>query len=86
MSHNKVKVANQSPDFSGNISIDISNLSGPSYCFSSRVIPVQGGQLNVENGKFYFDNTLTESEVFIVPKNINESDQATDLLTRIILR
>lgn len=28
MSHNKVTVANQSPDSSGNISIDISNLSG----------------------------------------------------------
>lgn len=61
-------------------------VSGPAYCFSSRDIPIQGGQLNVENGKVYVDNTLTESAGFIVPKDINESDRIADSLIRIILR
>lgn len=61
-------------------------VTGVAYCFASRDIPIQGGQLNVENGKVYVDNTLTESAGFIVPKDINENDRVADSLIRIILR
>lgn len=61
-------------------------ISGPAYCLASRDIPIQGGQLNVENGKVFVDNSLTESAGFIVPKDINESDRVTDSLVKIILR
>jgi len=61
-------------------------VSGPAYCYASRNIPIQGGQLNVENGKVFVDNTLTESAGFIVPKDINENDRVADSLIRIILR
>ena len=61
-------------------------VSGVASCFASRDIPVQGGQLNVENGKVFVDNTLTESAGFIVPKDVNEADRLADSLVRIVLR
>jgi len=61
-------------------------VSGPAYCTASRDIPIQGGELNVENGKVYVDNSLTQSWGFIVPKDINESDRLADSLVRVILR
>ena len=61
-------------------------VSGPAYCFASRDIPIQGGQLNIENGKAFVDNSLTESAGFIVPKDINESDRVIDSTIKIVLR
>lgn len=61
-------------------------VSGVAYCSASRAIPIEGGQLNVESGKVYVDNTLTESPGFIVPKDINEADRVADSTIRIILR
>jgi hypothetical protein len=61
-------------------------VSGTTYCFSSRDIPIQGGQLNIENGKVFVDNSLTESAGFIVPKDINEPDRVNGSLIRVILR
>lgn len=61
-------------------------VSGVASCFASRVIPIEGGQLNIENGKVYVDNSLTESAGFIVPKDINEADRVVDSLVRIVLR
>lgn len=61
-------------------------VSGVAHCIASRTIPIQGGQLNIENGKVYVDNTLTESAGFIVPKDINESDRIENSIVRIVLR
>jgi len=61
-------------------------VSGPVRCFASRNIPVQGGQLNIENGKVFVDNSLTESAGFIVPKDINEADRVIDSSVVVILR
>ena len=61
-------------------------VSGPAYCYASRDIPIQGGQLNVENGKVFVDNSVTESAGFVAPKDINENDRLVDSLVRIVLR
>ena len=61
-------------------------VSGPAYCLASRDIPIQGGQLNIENGKAFVDNSLTESAGFIVPKDINENDRVIDSTIKIVLR
>jgi hypothetical protein len=61
-------------------------VAGPVRCFASRDIPVQGGQLNIENGKVFVDNSLTESTGFIVPKDINEADRVVDSSVVIVLR
>lgn len=61
-------------------------VSGPAYCFASRDIPIQGGQLNIENGKVFVDNSLVESSGFIVPKDINEADRVANSLIKIVLR
>lgn len=61
-------------------------ISGPTHCYASRNIPIQGGQLNVENGKVFVDNSLTESAGFVAPKDINENDRLVDSLVKIVLR
>lgn len=61
-------------------------VSGPVRCLASRDIPVQGGQLNIENGKVFVDNSLTESAGFIVPKDINEADRVIDSSVVVVLR
>ena len=61
-------------------------VSGVASCLASRDIPVEGGQLNVENGKVFVDNSLIETAGFIVPKDINESDRVANSLVRIVLR
>jgi hypothetical protein len=61
-------------------------VSGPVRCFASRDIPNEGGQLNIENGKVFVDNSLTESAGFIVPKDINEADRVIDSSVVVILR
>lgn len=71
----------ESPEYVCKITV-----SGPTYCYASRDIPIQGGQLNVENGKVFVDNSLTESAGFIAPKDINENDRLANSLVRIVLR
>ena len=61
-------------------------VSGVANCLASRDIPIQGGQLNIENGKVYVDNSLTESAGFIVPKDINEADRVVNSSVRVVLR
>jgi len=61
-------------------------ISGPVFCYASRDIPTQGGQLNIENGKVFVDNSLTESPGFIAPKDINENDRVSDSFVRVVLR
>jgi hypothetical protein len=61
-------------------------VSGPAYCTASRDIPIQGGELNVENGKVFVDNSLAQSWGFIVPKDINEADRVPDSTIKIVLR
>ena len=61
-------------------------VAGPVSCISSRDIPDQGGQLNVEDGKVFVDNSLTESCGFIIPRDINENDRLADSLVRVVLR
>lgn len=71
----------ESPEYVCKITI-----SGPAFCYASRAIPIEGGQLNVEGGKVFVDNSLTESAGFIAPKDINESDRLVDSLVRVVLR
>ncbi len=71
----------ENPDYVCKITV-----SGPAYCTASRDIPIQGGELNVENGKVFVDNSLTQSWGFIVPKDINEADRVTDSTIRVVLR
>ena len=61
-------------------------VSGVAHCVASRDVPNQGGQLNVENGEVFVDNSLTESFGFIVPKDINEADRVINSTVRIVLR
>jgi hypothetical protein len=71
----------ESPEYVCKITV-----SGPAYCTASRDIPVQGGELNVENGKVFVDNSLNQSWGFIVPKDINEADRVTDSIIKVVLR
>lgn len=61
-------------------------VSGVAYCIASRNIHIAGGQLNIENGMVYVDNSLTESAGFIVPKDINEADRVAGSAVRVVLR
>lgn len=71
----------ESPEYVCKITI-----SGPVFCYASKDIPIEGGQLNIDGGKVFVDNSLTESAGFIAPKDINESDRLVDSLVRVVLR
>jgi len=61
-------------------------VAGIARCVASRDIPVEGGRLNVENGKVYVDNSLVDSPGFIVPKDINEENRFMNSIVRVVLK
>ena len=61
-------------------------MSGIARVFASQDIPIQGGQLNINDGKVFVDNSLVESPGFIVPKDINEADRTAGSQIVIVIR
>ena len=61
-------------------------VSGSARVFAAQDIPIQGGQLNVSDGKVFVDNSLVESPGFIVPKDINETDRLINSEVVIVIR
>ncbi len=60
-------------------------MQGPVYAKASRDIPQSGGELNVETGGVFVDNT-TDHPGFISPNNLNAASRLAGDLVQVIIR